>query len=703
MKTQTTGTLAILMLTTLAQALPPEIQPIADWEMDEDSFLSVPVVITDPDSPVLTYWVDVEDTHVRVSFDEANMLVHVNPQPNWNGATLVMLGVEDGDGSRTVDMENFMVTVLPVNDCPMPLLDSRPAAQQTFEDTPVLLSHSQLRSYYRDADWDWGGDSLVFSQTAYSLGEVENTAEGFLLTAPANASGSGTFTFIVSDGECVVEDSLAILVQPINDSPVQISAWQTVGGVEDEALAVDGLLASFVDVEGQPLSLGVLDEESGFAIAWDEGQDRLLLTPPADFHGQAQLALTVSDGQSATPCTLTVELAPVNDAPRLSGVDQLSLDEDQTLTLDYAIVDVDGPSLQVEVQSHAPELVAQWLPAEGRLLLQAAPQWHGQALVGVRATDGVDSSWVEAEILVTVHPVNDAPEIAFVEDQVMDEDGALLLEVVVSDLDADSLSLSVAASRPELELWWEEDGRLRLQPVANWHGTAEVTLSVDDGQGRTVAQRSFLTTVTAVNDVPWAQPCGEWVCGLVEDPGAFRAALLAGEMRLDLADADGETLTLSWFIDGQLVSTHALPTGADTLRCVSLPAPPAELLDGALVLHAELSDAAGSLNPAGEACAWELDFTGLAGVQPLRFALGPCQPNPFNPSTHLPFVLEQAGPARLLVYNMNGALVEVLHEGWLPSGEHQRVWHAGAQASGLYLAVLESGSQRLTTRLTLIK
>lgn len=703
MTTKATGTLGILLITGLAQALPPEIQPISDWEMDEDSFLSVPVVITDPDSPVLSYWVDVEDTHVRVSFDEANMMVHVNPQPNWNGATQVMVGVEDGDGTRTVDMEYFMVTVLPLNDCPLPVAQALPSPLQTFEDQPLQLDHARLQSYFYDADWAWGGDELILTSAAFDLGFVQAVEDGFLLSTDPNVNGEGLFTFVAGDGECQVEYSLTVLVQPLNDSPVQDQAWSQVAGTEDQPLELAGLTSVFHDVEGQELSVSLPQEETAFSAQWDASTGMLLLTPPSDANGMVQLTLEVSDGQSASTATLDVNLDAVNDAPRLPELTSLILVEDEPLQVDYAIVDVDGPALEVVVESHAPEVRAYWLSESALLSVEADAQWHGQALVVVRATDGADSSWVEREILVTVDAVNDAPSIAFIEDQQIQEDGALLLEVAVSDVDADSLSLGAASSQSGLEVWWEEDGRLRLQPVANWNGTSQVTLSVDDGQGRTVAERQFQVTVQPVNDLPWAQPCGDWSCGLVEDAAAFRAALLAGDMRLDLADADQEALTLSWFINGQLVSSHQLQTSADTLFCLSLPAPPAELLDGSIVLHAEVADGAGALNPAGETCAWELDFTGMASVQPLRFALGPCQPNPFNPSTHLPFVLESAGETRLAIYNLQGALVEVLQQGWLPAGAHDRVWHAGGQASGLYLAVLESAERTLSTRLTLIK
>jgi hypothetical protein len=93
----------------------------------------------------------------------------------------------------------------------------------------------------------------------------------------------------------------------------------------------------------------------------------------------------------------------------------------------------------------------------------------------------------------------------------------------------------------------------------------------------------------------------------------------------------------------------------------------------------------------------------VAEALPARFALGPGYPNPFNPSTHLPFSLSRAGEARLTVYDTRGAQVAVLADGWRAAGAHEVAWDASGQASGVYLVVLEAEGRRLVERLTLLK
>lgn len=66
------------------------------------------------------------------------------------------------------------------------------------------------------------------------------------------------------------------------------------------------------------------------------------------------------------------------------------------------------------------------------------------------------------------------------------------------------------------------------------------------------------------------------------------------------------------------------------------------------------------------------------------------RPNPFNPSTVIPYHL--AGPARvrLSIHDLAGRLVEVLVDETQPAGTHEGRWDAGRLSSGLYLCRLEA-------------
>ena len=90
-------------------------------------------------------------------------------------------------------------------------------------------------------------------------------------------------------------------------------------------------------------------------------------------------------------------------------------------------------------------------------------------------------------------------------------------------------------------------------------------------------------------------------------------------------------------------------------------------------------------------------------VEPLRFALHPAAPNPFNPRTLLRFDLERAGPVRLRLFNLLGQQVRVLVDEELPAGSHQRMLEGDALASGVYLLRLQAGSVERQQKILLVK
>ena len=92
---------------------------------------------------------------------------------------------------------------------------------------------------------------------------------------------------------------------------------------------------------------------------------------------------------------------------------------------------------------------------------------------------------------------------------------------------------------------------------------------------------------------------------------------------------------------------------------------------------------------------------------PERFDLGVNYPNPFNPSTTIPYQLPAAMHVRLEVFNVLGQRITTLVDGERPAGFHTATWGAvdaggRAAATGVYLYRLSGGGARLTRRMVLI-
>ena len=74
---------------------------------------------------------------------------------------------------------------------------------------------------------------------------------------------------------------------------------------------------------------------------------------------------------------------------------------------------------------------------------------------------------------------------------------------------------------------------------------------------------------------------------------------------------------------------------------------------------------------------------------PPSYCLGAAYPNPFNPTTTIPFVIQQAGFLRLELYNLCGQRVALLAEGEFAAGKHRVTLDGSALAGGLYILSLQ--------------
>lgn len=88
---------------------------------------------------------------------------------------------------------------------------------------------------------------------------------------------------------------------------------------------------------------------------------------------------------------------------------------------------------------------------------------------------------------------------------------------------------------------------------------------------------------------------------------------------------------------------------------------------------------------------------------PQNSSLLPNYPNPFNPSTTIPFELAQSADVRLEVYDMLGRRVALLVNETRQAGEHTAVFESGNLPSGMYIARLQAGEQVFTQKMVMVK
>lgn len=198
---------------------------------------------------------------------------------------------------------------------------------------------------------DPDGDTLAWSvKTQPGHGSVSvDAATGAVSYVPnLNYNGPDSFVLLVKDAFTETELPVSVAVAAVNDAPVAVVAPAATD--EDTAVTVT---PSASDVDGDALTWA-LDAAAapahGTLSGFDPQTGAVVYTPAADWNGSDSFGLVVSDGTVDTHVTVTVAVAPVNDAPVLAGIETALAwyrdgDAGLAATAALAVSDVDSTSL----------------------------------------------------------------------------------------------------------------------------------------------------------------------------------------------------------------------------------------------------------------------------------------------------------------------------------------------------------------------
>jgi hypothetical protein len=86
-----------------------------------------------------------------------------------------------------------------------------------------------------------------------------------------------------------------------------------------------------------------------------------------------------------------------------------------------------------------------------------------------------------------------------------------------------------------------------------------------------------------------------------------------------------------------------------------------------------------------------------------HFSLDQNYPNPFNPQTEIRFTLDRAARVNLAVFDVAGAHVRTLKDGYMNTGSHRISFNADDLPSGIYIYRLKANGVTQSRKMTLIK
>jgi hypothetical protein len=171
---------------------------------------------------------------------------------------------------------------------------------------------------------DPDGDTLTYTLlTPPQHGSLSGTPPVLSYRPGANYNGSDSFSFQVSDGSITSAPAVvAITVVAVNDAPVTDS--REIAATEDIQTEIT-LTAS--DVEGNSVTFIVTAGPEHGTLSGTA--PNLTYTPAPDYFGQDSFSFQASDGMAdSLPATITLLVAPVNDAP--TAIAQIVLADNAT-------------------------------------------------------------------------------------------------------------------------------------------------------------------------------------------------------------------------------------------------------------------------------------------------------------------------------------------------------------------------------------
>lgn len=347
----------------------PTANPIASVATSEDTPIAIVLTGDDGDpefEQVLQYVIVQQPAHGTLTTPDSAGHVTYVPSANYNGTDSFQFAVIDdalaGDPAALhSDPATVTINIAAVNDLPT-------GASQTVSVNQNASKLIQLFGDDGDPELTQAITFSIVSQPSHGTLTGFNPTSGALTYVPsATFSGTDTFSYKVAedgpDGLVSTVKTVTINVAAVNSSPVANA--QTVTGDEDTQI-VFTLTGDDGDPEvQQTLRFNLVQgPASGKVLAFDPATGRVVYQPGPDFNGTDQIRFSVTDDDKAgdpksltsATAVVTINVTPVDDAPRFSPTGSFTVIQGQTLSLQVQAQDPDHASTIVySVEPAAPD------------------------------------------------------------------------------------------------------------------------------------------------------------------------------------------------------------------------------------------------------------------------------------------------------------------------------------------------------------
>lgn len=434
----------------------------------------------DPEGDEVAYELGAAPLHGTVTIGVDGDYVYT-PFADYFGADSFTYTVSDGTATSTYTVS---ITVTGVNDAPR------------ANNTEISVIEDEVYTGRLPVAIDPEGQPFTYGpgglQPQHGTVTIAANSE-FVYTPVADYNGLDSFEYTVTDGTATSTYKVEVTIDTANDAPVGSNI--SITPVEDQVFNGQFPVAS--DIDGDTVIYGIGAQPVNGTVTGGPGRD-FIYTPYPDYSGPDSFTYTVTDGDAMQTYTVTVNVQPVNDAPRGSDAAIVAVeDQPYSGTLPPAI-DPEGQPVIYSAGPLAPAHGMVTVSANGDFVYTPAADYSGPDSFSYTVSDGTASQTYVVTIDVTA--VNDAPRGADLAISVEEDETARGTLPVAFDPDSANLvyDLGVAALHGRATV--DAGGTYTYIPNPDYNGPDSFTYRVTDGTA--VSTYTVTINVTPQNDPP---------------------------------------------------------------------------------------------------------------------------------------------------------------------------------------------------------
>ncbi|MFT4906723.1 MAG: hypothetical protein ACI978_000796 [Oleispira sp.] len=488
----TTPGMATQLLQDIGWAVPatnnaPILAAIGAQSSLEDNNKIITLSATDADSDTISFSASSDNGSVTSSVSGTTLTL--TPAANYFGTANITITANDGTATgNATDSEIFVYTINSDNDLPV-FTSANSGSTQYGNNLGVTLSATDIETANGD---------ITFAVQSSNTSQVTASISGVSLTlAPVNDYlGDTTITLRATDSNSGITDqSYVLTITAIPNTAPVLTAIGAQSSTEDNAKIIT--LAA-TDGEGDALTYAASSDNT--SVTASVSGTTLTLTPAANYFGSADITVSVTDGSLSDTEIVTYTISSENDLPVFTSSASGSIQYGNNLNVTLTATDIETANgdITFAVQSSNTSQVTASISGAS-LTLTPVNDYLGDTVITLRATDSNSGTTDQSYVLTITATPNTAPVLTAIGAQSSAEDSAKIITLAATDGEGDALTYS--ASSDNASVTASVSGTtLTLTPAANYFGSADITVSVTDGN---LSDTEIVTyTISSDNDLP---------------------------------------------------------------------------------------------------------------------------------------------------------------------------------------------------------